>query len=76
MLVIDFIMNCIMVVTVVVVQWLEHSLCDQEVMGSSPAHTMDIKLGKDCYFSKCLASRSDNNGSFGWDLNNRGSVSR
>jgi hypothetical protein len=53
----------------------------QEVVSSSPARAghvkpKTLKIGSDCFFAKSTAFRSENHGSFGYDLNNGGPVSQ
>jgi hypothetical protein len=57
------------------------SLSKREVMSSSPARASCVKpktfkIESDCSFAKCTAFRSENHGSFGYDLINGGTVSQ
>jgi hypothetical protein len=57
------------------------SLSIQEVLSSSPARTgcvkpRTLKIGSDCSFGKSTAFRSENHGSFGYDLKDGGPVSQ
>jgi hypothetical protein len=57
------------------------SLSKREVLNSSPARTGRVKpemfkIGSDCSFVKSTTFRSENHGSFGYDLKNGGPVSQ
>jgi hypothetical protein len=57
------------------------SLRIQEVVSTSPARADRVKLktfkiGTDCSFANSTAFRSENHGSFGYDLKNGGPVSQ
>jgi hypothetical protein len=57
------------------------SLSKREVVSSNPARTgcvkpKTFKIGSDCSFAKSTAFRSENHGSFGYDLENGGPVSQ
>jgi hypothetical protein len=57
------------------------TLSIREVVSSSPARTGHFKLktfkiGSDCSFAKSMAFRSENHGSFGYDLKNGGPMSQ
>jgi hypothetical protein len=63
--------------SLVVVLWLSI----WEVVSSSPARAGRVKpkaykIGSDCSFAKSTALRSENTGSFGYDLKNGGPVSQ
>jgi hypothetical protein len=57
------------------------SLSIPDVLSSSPARAGRVKpkafkIGSDCSFAKSTVFRSENHGSFGYDLKNGGSVSQ
>jgi hypothetical protein len=57
------------------------SLSIREVVSSSPVRAGRVKpktfnIGSDCFFAKSTAFRSENHGSFGYDLKNGGPVSQ
>jgi hypothetical protein len=47
-----------------------------EPRSGRPIKPKTFKMGSDCSFAKSTAFRSENHGSFGYDLNNGGPVSQ